>query len=93
VDDRADLQHGDGRVESEGDVFSEHIGRRNHRAPASGLSSLRGIGIWSFFWHQFGNSLYIAAMTTLLWCSSVDDQLFVGRMRIRNGWLVTTPPC
>ena len=42
------------------------------------------------FWHQFRNSVFIAAMVTLLVLTIGTLTTFsVGRMRIRNGWLVT----
>jgi multiple sugar transport system permease protein len=49
-------------------------------------------GYWylEHFWHQFGNSLYMGAMTvffTLL--IGTLASFAIGRMRIRHGWLLT----
>jgi multiple sugar transport system permease protein len=49
-------------------------------------------GYWylEYFWHQFGNSLYIGVMTvffTLFIASMVSFS--VSRMRLRSGWLLT----
>ena len=42
------------------------------------------------FWHQFGNSVFLAGMVTFLVLLIGSMTSFsVGRMRIRNGWLVT----
>src|SRR5258706_14780502 len=42
------------------------------------------------FWHQFGNSVFLAAMVTILTLLIGSLTSFsVGRMRIRNGWLIT----
>jgi len=53
-------------LESKGDVFSDHIWPTQ-----PSLESFRGVLTQShwyleYFWRQFGNSLYIGAMTTLL---------------------------
>ena len=42
------------------------------------------------FWHQFGNSLYMGAMTVLFTLLIGTLASFaIGRMRIRHGWLIT----
>src|SRR5262249_44021595 len=42
------------------------------------------------FWRQFGNSCYIAAMTTILTLLLGSLASFsIGRMRIRHGWVVS----
>jgi multiple sugar transport system permease protein len=77
-------------LEADGDVFGEHIW-----PPKPSLSSFWVVitqGYWylEYFWHQFGNSLYIGAMTTLLTLLIASLTSFsVGRMRVRHGWLVT----
>ena len=79
-------------------VALEHRGRcvrRHIWPPKPSLDSFWVVvtqGYWylEHFWHQFGNSIFIAGMVTLLvLLIGVDDQLSVGRMRIRNGWLIT----
>ncbi len=49
-------------------------------------------GYWylEYFWHQFGNSLYLGAMVTFIDLLIGSLASFsIGRMRIRNGWLLT----
>jgi len=76
--------------EPEGDVFSEHIWPA-HPSPASFWIVLtQGYWYLEYFWHQFGNSLYIAIMTTVLVLLIGSLTSFsVARMRIQNGWLIT----
>jgi multiple sugar transport system permease protein len=76
--------------ESEGDVYSDHL----WPSPASPHSFwvVLSQGFWYLenFWHQFGNSVYIAVMVTLLVLVIGSLTTFsVMRMRIRNGWLIT----
>jgi multiple sugar transport system permease protein len=76
--------------ESEGDVFSDHL----WPSPASPHSFwiVLSQGFWylEHFWHQFGNSVYIAVMVTLIVLVIGTLTTFsVARMRIRNGWVVT----
>jgi multiple sugar transport system permease protein len=75
---------------AEGDVFSEHIWPARTSGHSFWIVVTQGYWYLEHFWHQFGNSLYIAAMTTLLVLAIGSMTSFsVGRMRIRNGWLVT----
>ena len=49
-------------------------------------------GYWYLenFWHQFGNTVFIAGMVTFLVLLIASMTSFtVGRMRLRNGWLIT----
>jgi len=76
--------------ESEGEVYSDHL----WPSPASPHSFwvVLSQGFWYLenFWHQFGNSVYIALMVTLLVLVIGSLTTFsVMRMRIRNGWLIT----
>jgi multiple sugar transport system permease protein len=76
--------------ESEGDVYSDHL----WPSPASPHSFwvVLSQGFWYLenFWHQFGNSVYIAVMVTLLVLVIGSLTTFsVMRMRIRNGWMIT----
>jgi multiple sugar transport system permease protein len=42
------------------------------------------------FWRQFGNSIYVASMTTILTLLLGSLSSFsIGRMRIRHGWVVS----
>jgi multiple sugar transport system permease protein len=76
--------------ETEGDVFSDHLWP-SPASPASFWVVLTE-GHWYLeaFWHQFGNSVFLAAMVTLLvLVIGTLTSFSVGRMRIRNGWLIT----
>ncbi len=77
-------------LESHSDVFSDSIWPT--------LPSLEGYwvvlteGYWYLvnFWHQFGNSVYVGAATTLLTLLIGSAASFsISRMRIRHGWLVS----
>jgi multiple sugar transport system permease protein len=75
---------------AEGDVFSEHLWPAKASGHSFWIVLTQGYWYLEYFWHQFGNSLYIAAMTTILVLVIGSMTSFsVGRMRIRNGWLVT----
>jgi multiple sugar transport system permease protein len=77
-------------LEAEGDVFSEHIWPPQPSPRSFWIVVTQGYWYLEYFWHQFGNSAYIAIMTTLLVLVIGSMTSFsVGRMRIKNGWLVT----
>jgi multiple sugar transport system permease protein len=77
-------------LEAEGDVFSEHIWPPHPSPRSFWIVITQGYWYLEHFWHQFGNSAYIAFMTTVLVLLIGSMTSFsVGRMRIRNGWLVT----
>ena len=77
-------------LESEGDVFSDHLFPPNPSAHSFWIVFTLGFWYLEFFWHQFGNSCYIAFMVTLLVLTIGSLTTFsIGRMRIRNGWLIT----
>ncbi len=49
-------------------------------------------GYWYLenFWHQFGNSIYVGAATTLLTLAIASAASFsISRMRIRHGWMLS----
>jgi len=73
-----------------GDVFSEHIWPPRPSAASFWIVITQGYWYLEYFWHQFGNSVYIAVMTTgLVLLIGTMTSFSVGRMRIRNGWLIT----
>ena len=77
-------------LEAEGDVFSDHIWPAPPSAYSFWIVVSQGFWYLEYFWHQFGNSVYMAAMVTLLTLAIGSLTSFsVGRMRIRNGWLIT----
>ena len=76
--------------EAEGDVFSDHLWPANASANSFWIVVSQGYWYLEYFWHQFGNSVYIASMVTLLVLTIGSLTCFsVLRMRIRNGWVIT----
>ena len=76
--------------EAEGDVFSDHLWPANASANSFWIVVSQGYWYLEYFWHQFGNSVYIASMVTLLVLTIGSLTSFsVMRMHIRNGWVIT----
>ena len=76
--------------EAEGDVFSDHLWPANASANSFWIVVTQGYWYLEYFWHQFGNSVYIASMVTLLVLTIGSLTSFsVMRMRIRNCWVIT----
>jgi multiple sugar transport system permease protein len=77
-------------LEAEGDVFSDYLFPSPPSVHSFWIVFTQGFWYLEFFWHQFGNSCYIAIMVTglVLLIGSLTS-FSVGRMRIRNGWLIT----
>jgi len=76
--------------EAEGDVFSDHLWPANASANSFWIVVSQGYWYLEYFWHQFGNSVYIASMVTLLVLTIGSLTSFsVMRMRNRNGWVIT----
>jgi multiple sugar transport system permease protein len=77
-------------LERESDVFTDHIFPAHPSAVSFWIVLSQGYWYLEHFWHQFGNSLFIAGMSTVLVLAIGSATSFsVGRMRIRNGWLIT----
>ena len=77
-------------LKQSGDVFSDHIWPAQPSLESFGVVLTEGHWYLQNFWRQFGNSLYIGAMTTLLTLLIGSLTSFsLGRMRIRHGWLVS----
>ena len=77
-------------LEPKGDVFSERLFPERPSVESFWVVLSQGYWYLEHFWHQFGNSIYIASMVTLLVLAIGSLTSFsVGRMRIRNGWLIT----
>ena len=77
-------------LEAEGDVFSDHLWPPNASAGSFWIVLSQGYWYLENFWHQFGNSVFIAAMVTILVLAIGSMTSFsVMRMRIRNGWMIT----
>jgi multiple sugar transport system permease protein len=76
--------------EAEGDVFSDHLWPANASTESFWVVLSQGHWYLESFWHQFGNSVFLAGMVTFLVLLIGSLTSFsVGRMRIRNGWLIT----
>jgi multiple sugar transport system permease protein len=77
-------------LESEGDVAVTHLWPTPPSAESFWVVVTEGHWYLEAFWHQFGNSVYIAGMVTLLVLLIGSMTSFsVSRMRIRNGWIIT----
>jgi len=77
-------------LEAEGDVFSDHLWPPNASANSFWIVLSQGYWYLEYFWHQFGNSVYMASMVTILVLTIGSLTSFsVMRMRIRNGWVIT----
>ena len=77
-------------LESEGDVALTTIWPPQPSAESFWVVITQGHWYLESFWHQFGNSVFLAAMVTLLVLLIGSLTSFsIGRMRIRNGWIIT----
>jgi multiple sugar transport system permease protein len=77
-------------LESHNDVFSANIWPKDPSAYSYWIVLTEGYWYLENFWHQFGNSLYIGAMTVFFTLSIGSLASFsVSRMRIRHGWILT----
>jgi len=77
-------------LEPKGDVFSDHIWPTQPSVESFVVVLTQGHWYLEHFWRQFGNSFYIAALTTLLTLLLGSLASFsIGRMRIRHGWVVS----
>jgi multiple sugar transport system permease protein len=76
--------------EHEGDVFSDHLWPPHASAESFWVVLSEGHWYLEAFWHQFGNSVFLAGMVTLLvLLIGTLTSFSISRMRIRNGWLIT----
>jgi multiple sugar transport system permease protein len=77
-------------LESHSDVFSNVIWPQHPSLDGFWLVLTQGYWYLEFFWHQYGNSIYLgAAVTILTLVISSLTSFSIGRMRIRHGWLIT----
>jgi multiple sugar transport system permease protein len=77
-------------LEAEGDVAVTHIWPPEPSVESFWVVLTEGHWYLEAFWHQFGNSVFLAAMVTLLVLLIGSLTTFsIGRMRIRNGWIIT----
>jgi multiple sugar transport system permease protein len=77
-------------LESRGDVFTNNIWPPQPSVESFWIVLTQGYWYLEYFWHQFGNSLYIGAATVILTLLIGSLASFsIGRMRFRYGWLVS----
>ncbi len=77
-------------LESEGDVAVTTIWPSKPSTESFWVVLTEGHWYLEAFWHQFGNSVFLAAMVTLLVLLIGSLTSFsISRMRIRNGWMIT----
>jgi multiple sugar transport system permease protein len=77
-------------LEPHGDVFTNDIFPANPSFESFWIVVTQGYWYLEYFWHQFGNSLYIGVATVFFTLAIGSLASFViGRMRIRYGWLVS----
>ncbi len=77
-------------LEPHGDVFTNNIFPAKPSVERFWIVLTEGDWYLQYFWHQFANSLYIGAVTTFLTLLIGSLASFsIGRMRLKNGWLVS----
>jgi multiple sugar transport system permease protein len=77
-------------LESHGDVFTDSVWPPHPSVASFWIVVTEGYWYLEYFWHQFGNSLYVGTATTFLTLLIGSLASFsIGRMRIRYGWLVS----
>ena len=77
-------------LESHGDVFTNDIWPAHPSIESFWIVVTQGYWYLEYFWHQFGNSVYIGVATVFLTLLIGSLASFsIGRMRIRHGWLVS----
>jgi multiple sugar transport system permease protein len=77
-------------LEHEGDVYGSSIVPVQPSLDSFWVVVTQGYWYLEHFWDQFGNSAFIAGMVTFLVLLIGSMTSFtVGRMRLRNGWLLT----
>jgi multiple sugar transport system permease protein len=77
-------------LEPHGDVFTNDVFPAKPSFESFWIVVTQGYWYLEYFWHQFGNSLYIGLATVFFTLAIGSLASFViGRMRIRYGWLVS----
>jgi multiple sugar transport system permease protein len=77
-------------LESRGDVFTTTIWPANPSVESFWIVFTQGYWYLEYFWHQFGNSLYIGVATVVITLLIGSLASFsIGRMRIKQGWMVS----
>ena len=77
-------------LQANGDVFTNSIWPAKPSVASFWIVITEGYWYLEFFWHQFGNSLYVGVMTVVLTLAIGSLASFsIGRMRLKRGWLVS----
>ena len=77
-------------LQPHGDVFSDEVWPAHPTLEGFWVVITQGYWYLEYFWHQFGNSLYVGAAVTFLTLLIGSLASFsITRMRLRNGWLVS----
>jgi multiple sugar transport system permease protein len=77
-------------LQATGDVFTNSIWPTKPSLASFWIVVTEGYWYLEYFWHQFGNSLYLGVMTVVLTLAIGSLASFsIGRMRLRRGWLVS----
>jgi multiple sugar transport system permease protein len=77
-------------LESHNDVFTDAVVPPHPSLASFWIVLTEGYWYLEYFWHQFGNSLYVGAAVTVLTLLIGSLASFsIGRMRVRYGWLVS----
>jgi multiple sugar transport system permease protein len=77
-------------LQANGDVFTNSIWPAKPSLASFWIVITEGYWYLEYFWHQFGNSLYVGVMTVVLTLAIGSLASFsIGRMRLRRGWLVS----
>ena len=77
-------------LESHNDVFTDAVWPPHPSLASFWIVVTEGYWYLEYFWHQFGNSLYVgAAVTALTLVIGSLASFSIGRMRVRYGWLVS----
>jgi len=77
-------------LESHGDVFTNDIWPSKPSVESFWIVVTQGYWYLEYFWHQFGNSLYIGVATVVITLMIGSLASFsIGRMRLKQGWLVS----
>jgi multiple sugar transport system permease protein len=77
-------------LEHEGDVYGNSIVPVQPSLDSFWVVFTQSYWYLEHFWHQFGNTVFIAGMVTFLVLLIASMTSFtVGRLRLRNGWLIT----
>jgi multiple sugar transport system permease protein len=77
-------------LDSHDDIFSGAIWPENPTLESFWVVATQDFWYLAHFWHQFGNSFIVGLSTTFLTLAIASLASFtVGRMRLRNGWMLT----